>query len=65
MSKRRKNTQRVSRIHGQRKTNTFAAFPALRIAGKWLEAYTAIGEQYRIVRTDRPDELVIQFLKDV
>lgn len=62
MSKRRP-LKIVSRVHEKRRWKKNAMFPALRISGKWLEEYTAIGEEYRIIRTDKPDELIIQFLK--
>lgn len=61
MSK-RKPLKVVSRVHEKRKRGE-KMFPALRIAGKWLEEYTTIGSNYRIICTDKPDELVIQFIK--
>lgn len=63
MSKRRP-LKVVSRVHEPRRYGKHATFPALRIAGKWLEAYTAIGSSYRLVQTDKPNELVIQFVND-
>lgn len=60
----RKPLKVVSRVHEPRgNKHGHATFPALRISGKWLEKYCAIGDHYRLIQTERDDEIVIQFIR--
>ncbi len=58
----RKPLKVVSRVHEPRVRGE-QTFPALRISGKWLREFCEIGDHYRIIRVEKSDELVIQFIR--